>query len=189
MRIIFLDIDGVLNSELLAIARHKKRWLCPRTYYWLMQSKIKWVFNGFRYKHVSSLNYKLPKNFYTFNYKFKRLQEESDPVKWKWLIELCRDTDCKIVISSVWKHHFGNTEDIDGSVNLKEWNEAFMKLGFPDGVFVGITGDRRTLRGTEIKEWLDTYQPDADFVIIDDDSDMLPEQMKNFFQVETPTQG
>lgn len=184
MRIVFLDIDGVMNSELLAIARHKKRWLQPRTYYWWIQSKIKWVFNGFKYKHTSLLNYKFPKKFYTFNYKFKRLKEESDPVKWKWLIELCKDTDCRIVISSVWKHHFGSPEDVDGSVNLQEWNKAFLKLGFPDGVFVGVTSDRRSLRGTEIQEWLDANQPIENFVIIDDDSDILPEQMKIFFQVD-----
>jgi hypothetical protein len=38
---------------------------------------------------------------------------------------------------------------------MSQWNDALIKLGFNDGIFVGITGNRRTLRGTEIKEWLD----------------------------------
>lgn len=176
MKVIFLDIDGVLNSELFYRARHKKRWLKPITYYWWISSKIKWFFNGFKYKGVSLANYKRPESHNKFPYLFKDLKIETDPLKWKWLVELTEETGCKICISSVWKHHFNNND---------EWNKALILLGFKDGVFVGITGDRETLRGTEIKNWIEKNQPIEKYAIIDDDSDMLPEQMDSFFQTDS----
>ena len=74
-------------------------------------------------------------------------------------------------------------------------HKAFDKLGFNNDIFVGITGNRQTLRGDEIKDWIDTNNKfnsdntwwfgDVDkYAIIDDDSDMLPEQMSSFFHVD-----
>lgn len=183
-KVIFLDIDGVMNSELFYRARHKKRWLDINTYYWWIKSKVKYVLNGFKYKPVSLVGYVIPEKHKTFKYKFNRLKEETDPLLWKWLVELTEETNSKICISSCWKHHFGYKND-------EWWKKAFTSLGFKDDVFVGITGDRRTLRGTEIKEWIDSHNVE-DYVIIDDDSDMLPDQMLHFFKTDnyvglTPT--
>jgi len=175
MKVIFLDIDGVLNSEMFYRRRHKRRWLKFNTYYWRIKSKVKWVFNGFKYKYYSLPEYKINPKHRTFKYLFNRLKEETDSSRWKWLVEFVKETDCKICISSCWKHHFNNTE---------EWDIAFNLLGFPENTFVGITGDRRTLRGTEIKEWMDKNQPIEKYAIIDDDSDMLPEQMGSFFKTD-----
>ena len=181
--IIFLDIDGVMNSELLAIERLKQRWYNPTTYWWKIKKWIKWVFNGFKFKSYSLANHKTPKNFWDFNRRFKDLKRSTCPLKWNWLVELCKETNSKICISSTWKHSFKNP--------LIEWEQALTKLGFPEHTFVGITGDRRTLRGTEIKEWLEDVSYD-NYIIIDDDADMLLEQADHFFQTDpyiglTPT--
>ena len=62
----------------------------------------------------------------------------------------------------------------------EKWEDAFIKLGFNPGTYVGITGDRRTLRGEEIQDWLDNHPEVEDYAILDDDSDMLPEQFAKF---------
>lgn len=174
MRVIFLDIDGVMNSQLFYEKRHKKRWLKPITYYYLIKSKIKFIFNGFKYKSVSLANYKIPESHKKFDYLFKRLKQETESLKWKWLSDFCNENDYKICISSVWKNHFNNND---------EWNKALMLLGFNSDIFVGITGSRRTNRGDEIKEWMEDKNI-TNYAIIDDDSDMLPEQMNSFFQTD-----
>jgi len=175
IKVIFLDIDGVMNSELFYRARHKRRWLKPRTYYWKIISKVKWIFNGFKDKPTSFADYKPPKNHETFEYKFKRLKEETDPLKWKWLSEMCNEKGYNICISSVWKNHFKDPND---------WDKALRKLGFKHGIFAGITGTRRTLRGTEIQEWIEEAQIVEDYAILDDDSDMLESQLKRFYLID-----
>jgi hypothetical protein len=40
------------------------------------------------------------------------------------------------------------------------------------------------LRGDEIKEWIEQKDDVENYAIIDDDSDMLPEQMDSFFLVD-----
>ncbi len=124
-----------------------------------------------------SSNYKTPDSYYTFEHQFKRLKEETCPEKWEWLSGWCNNTDTKICVSSVWKHNFG----VKGYKSTPEkWEDAFNLLGFKPGTYVGITGDRKTLRGEEIQEWLDNHPEVEDYVILDDDSDMLPEQFCKF---------
>lgn len=174
MKVIFLDIDGVMNSHVFYENRHKKRWLKPRTYFLWIKSKLKWIFNGFKYKSESLKMNSNPK-YKKFSYKYKILVDNTDIQKWKWLSEFCNKYNYKICISSVWKHHFDNNED---------WNKALVNLGFNDNIFVGITGRRESLRGEEIKKWIDKHKNVTAYVILDDDSDMLAEQMKLFFLVD-----
>lgn len=176
MKVIFLDIDGVMNSEIFYRERHKRRWRKPKTYYYWIKAKIKYILNGFKHKPTSLANYKPSKKSKTFEYKFKRVKEETDQQKWQWLIELCEETGAKICISSVWKNHFEKQED---------WSKTLDLLGFPEGTYVGRTQGRRTLRGTEIKEWMEKVSiPIEKYVILDDDSDMLPEQMKYYYHCD-----
>lgn len=176
MNVIFLDIDGVMNSELFYRKRHKKRWLKLDTYIWFIQSKAKFVLNGFKYKPISLVGYEIPEKHKEFNHLFDRLIEETDNEKWKWLYEYCNKTNTKICISSTWKNHFHSDEII----NLEWWNKALTMIGFNQDIFVGITPNMRTIRGEEIKIWLDKNTVNK-YAIIDDDSDMLPEQKPSFF--------
>jgi len=180
MRVIFLDIDGVMNSTVFYKQRHKRRWRKPITWWYALRRIVRKLF-GIKPKGVSLADWKTPDSHYTFDYQFKRLQEETCPQKWKWLSEWCNETDTKICISSTWKHHFG----VKGYVSTPEkWEDALVKLGFKEGTYVGITGDRRTLRGDEIKDWLEKHPEVEDYAILDDDSDMLPEQFIKFHHTD-----
>ena len=174
MKVIFLDIDGVMNSNVFYYERSKTvRRRIRRAYYWCV-GLIRLLFTDKRYKTYSFANHKTDPKHFEFDYTFKRLKEETDPKKWKWLSDCCNANNFKICISSVWKHHFRDEQD---------WEVALLKLGFIPFTFVGITGDRRTDRGQEIKEWLEQNDVER-YAIIDDDRDMLPEQMDSFFHVD-----
>lgn len=174
MKVIFLDIDGVMNSEIFYRERYKKIHTRRRRYYYRIRRIVKYVLNGFKHNYISLAGHVTPKSHLTFEYKFKRLHEETCKLKWSWLSELCNANGYKICISSCWKHHF----------KLEDWNEALIRLGFLDDTFVGITGNRKTLRGDEIKDWLIKNNV-TEYAIIDDDSDMLDEQFINFFHSDS----
>jgi len=175
MRVIFLDIDGVMNSAVLYKERYKKRWRKPITWWYAIKRLVRKLFR-IEPKAISLADWKIPDSHYTFDYQFKRLQEETCPQKWKWLSEWCNETDTKICISSTWKNHFG----IKDKRTPEKWQDALLKLGFKNGTYVGITETYRTLRGDEIKDWLDKHPEVEDYAILDDDSDMLPEQFNKF---------
>lgn len=192
MNVIFLDIDGVMNSNDYYNRKHntfKQKFLDRWNKYII--SSIRWIRTGSRY--YSSDNWISNPKHDLFDYKFKRLVDQTDPNKWDILSRFCNETSTKICISSCWKHHFDYEDD---NQNLEGWDKAFNLLGFKPDTFVGVTGSRCTLRGTEIKNWIiennirigdSNYphiQPVEKYAIIDDDGDMLPEQMDSFFHVD-----
>lgn len=191
MNVIFLDIDGVMNSNDFYHRRHNSLLQKLRRIWLWIKLTPRWIFTGSRSKTYNLANYTPHPRTKTFEYRFKRLKEDTDPVKWKWLVEFCNRTDTKICISSVWKYHFNYADE---NLNNEGWDEAFNRLGFNDDTFVGITGKRQTLRGDEIKNWINQnnrsscsrwWCGDVDkYAIIDDDSDMLPEQIDSFFHVD-----
>jgi len=180
MNVIFLDIDGVMNSsDYYNRAHHTLKMWLRRKWLWIRNTP-RWILTGTRYKTYSLVNYIPNPKHKLFEYNFKFLQKQSDPIKWEWLSEFCNRTGTKICISSCWKWHFSS----DPELNNIGWDKALTKLGFINDTFVGITGSRRSLRGTEIKEWIEKEGDVEKYAIIDDDADMLAEQIKSFFLVD-----
>lgn len=136
MRIIFLDIDGVLNS-------------------WSTVYKIT----------------------------TKKLQLLND---------LIEQTGAKIVISSSWRIGSNDVKEFLDKNFAKNRN---FRLDNPnqeliDNIFykntIGLTDTFGPNRGAEIKRWLDIYCDDVEsYVIFDDDTDMLDEQLEHLVQTDT----
>ena len=83
--------------------------------------------------------------------------------------------EAKIVVSSTWR--LNNTVD-----DLKKILKPFPTVA---NRIIGVTPrgeykNGRIMRGEEIKTWLEHHPEVENYVIIDDDSDMLPEQLDNF---------
>lgn len=125
IKVLFLDIDGVLNSTKTAVA-----------------------FGGYPHE-LNQLG--------AFDIAAIRL-----------LQRLCDSAGVQIVLSSAWRttHAF------------KDVGEAF---GLP---IIDRTPSLLGQRGTEIAAWLARHPEVERYAIVDDDSDMLPEQMPYFVQTD-----
>lgn len=130
--IIFLDVDGVLNS-----------------YDQLEESKR---LRGMAPKHVAEL------------------------------ARVLRETDAKVVVSSVWRFELND----DGSSRRgTRFRDELLEKG-DDGRLVlkriigrtkdlwGKAPDKKNVRGFEIQTWREEHGHVGSFVIVDDDSDMGP---------------
>lgn len=143
-KVIFLDIDGVLNT-------------------------------GWWY---SQMDRNTPKDKYGYAF---------DPISVANLKKILDETGAEIVISSSWK-----------SFGLTELEKMWQDRGLP-GRLIGITPNTVSdelllnadldhmelfsIRGMEIKEWLDKHgKKVSHYVIIDDMDNMLPEQKSHFVQ-------
>lgn len=132
MKIIFLDIDGVLNSESSCQA-----------------------YGGYPWPQKD----------------YDRFQD----VSVKLLQKLVRITGAKVVLSSTWR------ETID---SLELFGD-FLGIPIIDKTRLGPSGEAR---GLQIQTWLNNYKgedPIESYIIIDDNSDMLPDQMRNFVQTDS----
>lgn len=143
MKVIFLDIDGVLNSE--------KFWTeISQSGRWIKAEK-----EG-RNRDEQSALANIDRNAVDL------------------LNRIVKETDAEIVISSTWKN------DINLPYKLR-----YMGLIKP---YYGITPYSNTRhRGTDIELWLDLYKEDnteIKYVILDDDTDMLEEQMPFFIHTD-----
>lgn len=87
------------------------------------------------------------------------------------------DTECAIVVSSSWRH---SKEGMD-AIRAK-FNNVIDKT--PTS---GLANYDDKPRGHEIQAWLDEHPEVTKYAILDDDSDMLPEQLPNFFQTTFKT--
>lgn len=108
----------------------------------------------------------------------------------KRLLGLIETTGAKIVLSSTWR--LGGKESrqvakLAGAGVMAhahdDWSTVDLPVEFHNGLVV--MDDPR--RGREIKEWLDRHPEHSEFVIIDDDSDMMPDQMPRFVKTSFDT--
>ena len=110
--------------------------------------------------------------------------------KWRIDIEkvrlverLCDDTDAKIVVSSTWRAGHENAESFKNELVRKLGDNAKTCEKFL-GRIVGLTDRSGSCRGDEVGEYLDSHRDIEEYVIIDDDSDFLDEQLFNFVQTD-----
>lgn len=76
------------------------------------------------------------------------------------------DTGCDVVLSSTWRL----------------WEETREEVKRQVVDFIDVTPDWGSHpRGAEIKDWLDRHPSVEKYAILDDSSDMLEEQLPNFF--------
>lgn len=101
---------------------------------------------------------------------------------------LVDETKAMIVLSSSWRNFFhkendklvANFPNKRGDLLLKELSK--LNLEIFDTTKLGYSS---TIRGEEIKEWLDINAPkNYKYIILDDDNDMLEEQLNNFIQTK-----
>jgi hypothetical protein len=143
MKIIFLDIDGVLNHERFYKERFEKRY---------EEGAIAHPYSEIDPECITNLN------------------------------KLIEETGAKVVISSTWRHS-----------GLEYCLDVLKFHGF-EGDIIGVTPDLRhddCLRGNEILKWIKNnkhlvgdYYNFTEYVILDDDSDMLYWQRNNFLLID-----
>jgi hypothetical protein len=100
---------------------------------------------------------------------------------------IIEETGAKLIISSSWRH-----------MGLERLNRMWEQRGYP-GEIIGITpdlrwgtpeeklepGEKKYVRGDEIQAILDQYYQITNYVILDDDNDMLVSQLGNFVMTST----
>ena len=151
MKVIFLDIDGVLNTGV-------------------------YIESAFKALKIAGVNAHESKAVHDEN------GHQFDPIAIRMLKWIIKETDAKIVISSTWR---GN--------GLAKMQKLWKDRDLP-GEVIDITPfhrgngrdhlpfKERAERGGEIKEWLDNHPEVTNYLIFDDDDDMLPSQENNFIQ-------
>lgn len=175
--IVFLDIDGVLNHENYYEDRYNKiksgEWAKVRppisdTEYWKALCEKRGVlYETFMTKHKS---YTGDSYYHPFYEELGDIDQNSVEI----LNKFTEEVDAKIVVSSSWRF------------SGLEWMQTILKLAGVKAEVIGITPSIRKEkygdeRGCEIKEWTVRNSFDGQFVIFDDDADMLPEQKENNF--------
>lgn len=164
--IIFLDIDGVLNCQLLYEENMKERSFISTIPIYKQAKKL--LRSLVKKKMITDKEY----------YASQLCRSRISMLNW-----LCEETDSVVVISSTWRK--GNTLDELKSI-----------LGDSGATFriIDVTPYTGYERGTEISLWLkdninqeehgclyfDFYR----YAIIDDDSDMLLNQAQHFFKTD-----
>lgn len=152
MNIVFLDIDGVVNTLMIDTEPFKLR-----------RDNIKR--EGFYYK----LN--MPGDM-----------EVSNRQAIMWLNKLCKETNAKIVITSTWRMGENGFENTKSAL----YNSGLMvDIEVIDATPILKNPSDMKIRGHEIQMWLDNHKDILNYVILDDDSDMLEEQLNHLVIVNT----
>lgn len=114
------------------------------------------------------------------------------PLAVERFIALVKSTEAKVVLSSTWRlggrqtKHYRKLRNAGVLDTIHEdWRTVDLPCHVENGIIIdGVEGARR---GREIAEWLSRHPEYDNFAIIDDDSDMLPEQMPRFVQTSFDT--
>lgn len=94
-----------------------------------------------------------------------------DPYMALLIDRIIQATGCQVVLSSAWRIEPNSYREVETRVcKLLDKTESFSNI-----------------RGNEIKKWLTEHPEVTCYAILDDNSDMLPEQMPNFFKTSWST--
>jgi hypothetical protein len=107
-----------------------------------------------------------------------------NPNKVAFLNRIAEESRCQFVMSSVWRSDPSVRGLLKDAGFIGEWARPWKTPHDP-----GIPGEC-TRRGIEIAAWFKQARLDpaeVNYVILDDDSDMLPEQMPYFLKVPCQT--
>lgn len=164
MRLIYLDIDGVLNS-VQSMRSAQANSATPG-----------------QVAMIAMLEQHVP--FINFHHKLCSLDQQAVTR----VSELVEATDAYLIITSTHRKFFRKqtnlTQEYNWEFDLVKLQEYCSLLGLPTTRVLGFTPEARgvgKMRGHEIAEHLASFPAQvAAYVIIDDDSDMLPEQLSSF---------
>lgn len=109
------------------------------------------------------------------NFNFGKLAQVNNTQAIAWLNKLYRDFEYSIVVSSTWRFN-------------PNYQKFLYKAGLNKNIkILGKTPNLQTIRGIEIKEWLNDNKNNyniEDFIILDDDADM-DDLMDHLIQTNT----
>lgn len=95
---------------------------------------------------------------------------------------ICDRTDAKIVISSSWR--WTDVPTTLKSIFGEDYDDSHYLLN--SRTVVGITGRRKDdFRGKEIQDYLDSHKDIENYVILDDDNDILKRQRPHFVKTSS----
>lgn len=113
------------------------------------------------------------------------------PLAVKRLCELMDATKAQIVLSSTWRlggRDSRSMQKLEAAGVLDRLHADWRTVDLPNRIQNGILlPDNR--RGREIAEWLSRHPEVTSYAIVDDDSDMLPEQGPFFVQTSFTAGG
>lgn len=92
---------------------------------------------------------------------------------------IVEQTNCKIVLSSTWRKHPEALRRLKRTLEYRG-----MSIYDVTPVFWRDEEGNRLYRGHEIQHWLDDHPEVISYCIVDDDSDMLDNQLRNFVQTD-----
>lgn len=96
-----------------------------------------------------------------------------DPIAITFILWICEQTGCKVVISSTWRFYKKKTwwKSIFGKHLHKDWHTPDFQQG---------SSIHRIYRGYEVKDWLEKHpNVGENWIAIDDNKDFLDDQMNH----------
>lgn len=167
MKVLFLDIDGVLNS------------------YSLNKPFLTALKDGIIRKGKADGDISPDSRVHRFI--------SIDFSKAELIADFCEQCGFKIILSSSWRYSSGLEKTIDSLKYFRGFDVLMPYLIGQTDRIAYIDRDRLNRykqdshygdRGAEIQDYLDTHEDIEDYLIIDDDDDMLSNQMDHFYNTD-----
>jgi len=162
MKVVFLDVDGVLNSSRSVLARTGPVWT----------QEMRWAYDELEnlyHDEFDDLN-RLP-------YGPQFTLDTIDPVAVDLVNRLLRKSDAKLVLSTSHRGYLlpDGIESYLTPAHRHALNLYFTAMGVMFPVH-DCTPKMHVSRGLEVKRWIDAQDEDVQYVILDDAKEFHPSQ-------------